>query len=47
MKRNTIIAILTIAAAYAGIYFYQRYKRGKANESKATEKEALDVIKDL
>jgi hypothetical protein len=47
MKKGTIVTILSIAAVYAAIYFYQRYQRQKANERKATPKEADEIIDNL
>ena len=47
MKKNTLITIGILAAAYAGIYFYQRYQRRKANERKASYEDALKAIDDL
>jgi hypothetical protein len=47
MKKNTLITIGILAIAYAGIYFYQRYKRKQANEREASYDEALDAINQL
>ncbi len=47
MKKKVTIAVIAVVAAYAGVYFYQRYRRRLANEREATESEALDVIKEL
>jgi hypothetical protein len=47
MRNKFIIAAITVAAAYTGIYFYQRYRRRLANEREATEAEALKAIKEL
>ena len=47
MKKGTIVTILSIAAVYAAIYFYQRYQRQKANERKANLKEAYEIIDNL
>lgn len=45
--KKTITTILILGAAYAGIYFYQRYKRNQANERKASYDEAIKAIDDL
>jgi preprotein translocase subunit YajC len=47
MKKGTIVTILSLAVVYAGIYFYQRYQRQKANERKANLKEADEIIDNL
>ena len=47
MKKGTIVTILSLAVVYAGIYFYQRYQRQKANERKANLKEADEIIESL
>ena len=47
MKKGTIVTILSLAVVYAGIYFYQRYKRKQANERKASYDEALAAINQL
>lgn len=45
--KKTITTILIIGAVYAGIYYYQRYQRKKANEREATYDEAIKAIDDL
>jgi len=47
MKKNTLLTIGILAAAYAGVYFYQRYKRKQANERKASYDDALAAINQL
>jgi len=47
MKKGTLITLASLAVVYAGIYFFQRYQRQKANERKATLKEADEIIDNL
>jgi hypothetical protein len=47
MTKKVLSAIAVIAVLYGGIYVYQRYQRRKANERKASLKEAEDIIKNL
>jgi len=47
MKRKAIITAVSIAALYAGIFLYQRYRRRKANERSATLQDALEEIDNL
>lgn len=46
-NKNLITTIAVIAAAYAAIYFYQRYRRMKADENVTPAKDADLIIKDL
>lgn len=48
MSRRTIFISLTaLAVAYAGIYYYQRFKRKKADESVTDLNEAEKIIDNL
>lgn len=47
MNKKVWMPLLSIATIYAIIFVYQRYQRNKANERKATLKEAEDIIKNL
>ena len=46
-NKNLITTIAFIAAAYAAIYFYQRYRRMKADENVTPARDADLIIKDL
>jgi len=48
MSRRTIFISLTaLAVAYAGIYYYQRFRRRKADESVTDLKDAEKIIDNL
>jgi hypothetical protein len=48
MSRKTLYLTLTaLAVAYAGIYYYQRFKRRKADESVTDLKKAEEIIENL
>ena len=48
MSRRTLYLTLTaVAVAYAGINYYQRFKRKKADESVTDLKEAEKIIENL
>lgn len=42
-KKTAIIILIVSASAYAGVYFYQRYKRNQANKTVSYE-EAIELL---
>ena len=47
MTKKTTYFLIGAAMVYGAIFFYQRYKRRKANETLVTYKEAIDKLDDL
>jgi hypothetical protein len=47
MTKKTTYLLVGAAIVYGAIFFYQRYKRRKSNETVVTYKEAIDKIDDL
>lgn len=46
-KKKVTFWVLTAVAVYGAIYFYQRYKRNKANESVVSYDEAIKKLEEL
>jgi len=46
-KKNITYYLLAAVAIYGGIYFYQRYKRKKADESVVSANEAIKIIDEI
>lgn len=46
-NKKLITTLAVIAAAYAAIYFYQRYRRMKADENITPARDADEIIKNL
>ena len=46
-SKRIVYSVAIAAATYAAIYFYQRYKRAKADENVTDAKEAEEIINNL